>query len=225
MRLARIALLVLLVPLVAAACGPTAEAEPPAGTSPSDAPVVPAVPRACLGLDDLECVRAFDVAIGALTPAERSQLVYVEVGPFGCRTGQDCPPNLAARPEGMVMFELGAGDPRAVQLTPTSEEGVLGIIEAEAFTVRVDPSSARGQLTGEPIPFSLGHCGLGSGVDVDGSWWDPIGFVDSDHGDAINAGDGIFAPVDPNRAVFTTPGGLSVELLRRAGPKHLPLCQ
>lgn len=222
---ARLAPLVLLVSLVAAGCGATGDAEPPAGASPSDVPVVPAVPRACLGLDDPDCVRALDVAMSTLTAGQLAQLVYVEIGPFGCRTGQDCPPNLAARPEGTVTFELAAGDPLAVRLTPTSEDGVLGIAEAEAFTVRVDPSSVRGQLTGEPIPFSLGHCGLGSGVDVDGSWWDPIGFVDSDHSDAINAADGIFAPVDPNRAVFTTPGGLSVELQRRAGPKHLPLCQ
>jgi hypothetical protein len=225
MSLARVAPLALLACLVAAACGGTPDGGPPAGASPSEVPVVPAVPRACLGLDDLDCVRAFGAAIGTLTPDQLAQLVYVQIGPFGCRVGQDCPPNLAARPEGTVTFELAAGEPLAVQLTPTSEEGVLGIAEVEAFTVRLDPSSVRGQLTGEPIPFSLGHCGLGSGLDVDGSWWDPIGFVDSDHGDAINAADGIFAPIDPNRAVFTTPGGLSVELQRRAGPKHLPLCQ
>ena len=63
-----------------------------------------------------------------------------------------------------------------------------------------------------------------SGVDVDGSWWDPVGFVDIDHGDAINAASGTFTPVDANHARFTTDDGFSVYLVRRFGNKHLPMC-
>ena len=57
------------------------------------------------------------------------------------------------------------------------------------FGIAVAPSSTAGQLATDPIPYSLGHCGLMSGVDVDGSWWDPVGFVDIDHSDAINCGE------------------------------------
>ena len=75
-----------------------------------------------------------------------------------------------------------------------------------------------------PQPFPLGHCGLCSGVDVDGVWWDPVGLIAFDHGDAINATDGTFAPVGPDRATFTSTGGFVVQLVRRDGHKFLPFC-
>ncbi len=75
-----------------------------------------------------------------------------------------------------------------------------------------------------PRPFSLGHCGLWSGIDVGGSWWDPVGGVDGDHPDAINAADGTMAIIDPEHAIFTSKGGLTVQLLRRDGEKYLPMC-
>jgi hypothetical protein len=51
-------------------------------------------------------------------------------------------------------------------------------------------SSAPGIGAG-PIPLTLGHCGIFSGIDLGGSWWDPVGPVDIDHGDAINAATGV----------------------------------
>jgi hypothetical protein len=121
-----------------------------------------------------------------------------------------------------VTVELAAGDPLAFQVS-LAPDGTPAVAPGEAFTVAVAPSSTRGQLS-SPMPFTLGHCGLWSGVDVDGSWWDPVGFVDPGHGDSINAASGTFVPVDPNHATFTSDGGFSVNLLRRLGDKHLPLC-
>jgi hypothetical protein len=63
-----------------------------------------------------------------------------------------------------------------------------------------------------------------SGIDIDGSWWDPVGFVDVDHPDAINAANGTFTPHDPNHATFVSDGGFEVSLVRRVGEKQLPGC-
>ena len=85
------------------------------------------------------------------------------------------------------------------------------------------PASAPGLAAG-PTPFTLGHCGIFSGIDVDGSWWDPVGPVAMDSGEAVNATPGILTVLDPNHATFTTPAGFAVQLQRRAGPKLLPFC-
>ncbi len=69
------------------------------------------------------------------------------------------------------------------------------------------------------------HCGLWSGIDAGGSWWDPVGPVDGDHPDAINAADGTLTVLDPDHATFTSRGGLTVQLQRHEGAKYLPLCQ
>ena len=45
-----------------------------------------------------------------------------------------------------------------------------------AFGVLLGPTS-QGPVTAGARPFSLGHCGLWSGIDVGGSWWDPVGQV------------------------------------------------
>jgi hypothetical protein len=182
----------------------------------------PAIRRACLGLAELDCVRALEAAATLLTEAD-PPVGYVEVGPFACQTGQGCEGSLIARPAGRVLFEFAAAD--SVEVTVQLEaDGELALERMQAFGVRLAPSSLAGQLTG-PIPFSLGHCGLWSGIDVDGSWWDPVGLVNADHGDMINAADGTFAPADPNHATFSSAGGFVVNLTRRAGEKWLPLCQ
>lgn len=192
----------------------------PAASSGSAPSIDPAVVHACLGLDEPDCARALEAAAAAL-PAG-TPVVYVEVGPFTCQAANPCDTVLAARPSGQVTFEPVTGDPIAVQVT-FQADGTFGAAVREAFTVKLGPSSRPGQL-GAPLPFTLGHCGLGSGIDVDGAWWDPVGFVNIDHGDAINAAQGTFVAVGPNHATFTSAGGLTVELQRRAGEKHLPLC-
>jgi hypothetical protein len=105
----------------------------------------------------------------------------------------------------------------------TAADGSLLSAAGEASGVKVEPSSARVGRPG-PVAFTLGHCGLYSGIDADGSWWDPVGIVDIEHADAINAAVGSLVFRDPTHASFISQGGLTVELLRRVGPKHLPGC-
>jgi hypothetical protein len=193
-----------------------------AGSSPiqSEAPG-PGIPYACLGLEDAHCLAVLDAAMAELGPND--VLVYAEIGPFGCTNGEGCPNTLDARPSGAANLERANGDTLNVGIT-ANPDGTLDATVDDFPDVSLPPSSAAGQLAGGPIPFSLGHCGLMSGIDVDGSWWDPVGFVNIDHGDAINAADGTFTPHDPNHATFTTPGGFEVGLVRRVGQKHLPMC-
>ena len=78
--------------------------------------------------------------------------------------------------------------------------------------VGVEPSSEVGWPAG-PQPYTLGHCGIFSGIDADGSWWDPVGPVDMDSGDAVNATEGVLNLTDPTHGTFVAP-----ERLRRPAP-------
>jgi hypothetical protein len=201
--------------LLAAACSSTAATPgPSAGEGPG-------TPVACLGLEQPDCMRAYDAAAAALAPDV--EVVYAEVGPFGCPNEPGCPYTLTGRPSGQVVFERANGEPVAISVTAAAD-GTIATAPGESFSVAVAPTSLPGQLRTEPTLYSLGHCGLGSGIDIDGSWWDTVGFVDIDHGDAINAADGTFTPHDPNHATFVSDGGFEVSLVRRIAEKHLPMC-
>ncbi len=165
------------------------------------------VPTACIGLAPQDCSRVL-AETASVVPAG-TVVRYVQVGPFGCAAGGDCPASLAARPQGDVTLEAGAGA-LSYHVTSTGPEAGLTIDRQDAFGVSLGPSSTPPAGLG-PRPFSLGHCGLWSGIDVGGSWWDPVGQVDGDHPDAINAADGTMAIVDPDHAIFTSNGGLTVQ--------------
>jgi hypothetical protein len=213
--MARVLALVVLG-VIAAACSSAGGS--PAATAGED----PSIPIVCLGLEEPDCTRAFDFAAGGLAPDD--QVVYAEVGPFGCPNEPNCPSTLAFRPSGQVVFERSNGEPVLISISAAADDGTMATSPGDFFGVAIAPTSTAGQLSGEPIPYNLGHCGLGSGIDVDGSWWDPVGFVDIDHPDAINAANGTFTANDPNHATYTTDGGFTVNLVRRLGEKHLQLC-
>lgn len=177
------------------------------------------VPLACFGLGETDC-RAVAGHVAAAMPAADPRVRYVQVGPFGCAAGESCPTTLAARPEGDVVVETATG---TLSFHVTGSGAAIDVQPQESFGVDVAPSS-RPPLAPVPQPLTLGHCGLWSGIDVAGSWWDPVGLIDSDHSDAINAAEGTFAPIGLDRATFTSKGGLVVQLIRRDGEKHLPLC-
>lgn len=148
--------------------------------------------------------------------------IYVQAGPFGCGAVERCPTTLAARPEGDVTIEWPEGTGITVHLV-VAPDGSFQATRGEAMAVAVGPTSAPGIPTG-PVAFTLGHCGVLGGIDLGGSWWDPVGPVDGDHADSNNAAAGVIIVTDPDHATFTTPAGFSVALQRRDGPKLLPLC-
>jgi len=192
---------------------------PTATPEPTPSPAV--IPTACLSLGEIDCQRAAGLAKLALLPHE-TQVVYIQAGPFACKDGEArCAPTLAARPEGDVVIELADGTGLSIHLK--DQAGAVQTTRNAAPGGPFDPSSPAGIEEG-PQDFTLGHCGIFSGIDLDAAWWDPVGFVDMDSGDAINATAGTFTLVDPTHATFEAPSGFVLQLQRREGAKLLPLC-
>ena len=197
--------------------GPSEPLQPSA--TPSGAVTLEGVPTACIGLGEGDC-RRVAAHVASLLTADGTRIGYVQVGPFGCAEVAGCPTTLVARSEGDITLEF-AGGAKSFHIKVT--DGNLHAQPQEASGIELPPTS-RPPIPGGPQPFSLGHCGIWSGIDHGGSWWDPVGLVDYDHSDAINAAEGTISPVGADRAVFTSKGGFTVQLVRRNGAKFLPFC-
>lgn len=80
--------------------------------------------------------------------------------------------------------------------------------------------------------FPLGHCGLGTPIDIDGSLWDPVsgqkadgGPLTDDHiGELINSTPTTIVLTDANKMQMTTPLGAVIVLARHDGPRSYFLC-
>ncbi len=214
---------VLLVACASNSASPPATAsstdDPQPTATASDAVTLEGVPTACVGLGEADCRRVV-AQVATLLTADDPRMGYVQVGPFGCPTGGGCPTTLVARPEGDITLESADGT-LGFHIMVTN--GNLDARRQETFGIELQPTT-RPPVPGGPQPFALGHCGLWSGIDHGGSWWDPVGLIDYNHGDAINAAEGTIAPVGPDRAVFTSKNGFVVQLVRRNGAKFLPFC-
>jgi len=206
-----------------ASTGPAVTATPTVAPEPSPAThggvALAGVPTGCYGLGEVDCRLVRDHVATLLTATDPA-VRYIQIGPFGCAADQGCPTTLAARPEGDVTVESNG---EAVGFHVKSSGDALEAVRQEVSGVSLPPTSAP-PLPAGPQPFALGHCGLWSGVDLGSSWWDPIGFVDSDHADSINAAEGTILLVGPDQARFTSTSGLTVQLARHAGAKYLRLC-
>ena len=206
-----------------ASTGPGVTATPSVAPEPSPATnggvALAGVPTGCYGLGEVDCRLVRDHVATLLTATDPA-IRYIQIGPFGCAADQGCPTTLAARPEGDVTVESNG---EAIGFHVKSSGGAIEAVRQEVSGVSLPPTSTP-PLPAGPQPFALGHCGLWSGVDLGGSWWDPIGFVDSDHADSINPAEGTILLVGPDQARFTSKGGLTVQLARHAGAKYLPLC-
>jgi len=122
-----------------------------------------------------------------------------------------------------VRLELLGAEPRVVSVKLV-EGTVVDVTPTDVSnsSVPVDPSSPR--LTANLVPFELGHCGIWSGIDVDSSFWDPVGSVNEAHPDLINSADATFLLTSTTTATLRTSGGLTLQLVRHQGPKFLPGC-
>jgi hypothetical protein len=210
--------------------GSEAPSSVPSGAPSSESPAAspggggaldPAVPTACIDLDEAACATARDLAAAELAAGDPS-VVYVQVGPFGCSLEAGCPPDLTARPEGDVTLEFDDGTAAMVHLIVGADG--TGVAERQpAAGIAVDPVSPAVGAAGESA-FTLGHCGIFSGFDFDGAYWDPVGPLTTDSGHAINETAGVLTVADADHATFATPDGFSVDLQRRDGPKFLPFC-
>ncbi|HEX5589840.1 MAG TPA: hypothetical protein VFX65_06085 [Candidatus Limnocylindrales bacterium] len=87
------------------------------------------------------------------------------------------------------------------------------------FTVQRGPQSRR--LT-EPSTSIALDCWFGDGIDVDGSFWDPVGLVSS--ADLGSSSALTFRLTSPATAEIWNAGTLVLRLARHAGPAHLTPC-
>jgi hypothetical protein len=190
------------------------DAAEPSTTAASD------VRLACLSLKEAACESIAGEVRQRLAGA--GSLIAMSVESFPCDIGQ-CPPGFEARQEYSIVAEF-VTPPRIRQFGATTM--FTGILQIDAGmdteSVAVPPASAR---TGEAVrAFTLGHCGLLSPIDVDGSLWDAVGAIDSRHVAAVNAAPGQFSLTGESTARFQTDSGFTVNLLRRDGPKSFRLC-
>ena len=111
--------------------------------------------------------------------------------------------------------------------------GIAGIPGATEPSVELSPATPSGELeVGVPRDFRLGHCGLISPIDIDGSLWDPVAghdgaggpLTDDQVGDLINGTRTVVVLTDQNTLVMQTEHGAVVTLTRHDGPRDYLLC-
>jgi hypothetical protein len=110
---------------------------------------------------------------------------------------------------------------------------VSGIPGSDQPTVSLGPETPAGSVpVGEEQVFQLGHCGLGSPIDFDGSLWNPIagddgagGPLTADQiGELINATTVSLLLTEPDVALIRTPLGAIITLERLPGERAYALC-
>jgi len=114
------------------------------------------------------------------------------------------------------------------------DQSLRGLTEARPGVPSVEAvaSSRRGAVLGTAYRVELGHCGLGSPLDFDGSLWDPVAGHDGRGRplseeqviELINASTVELVLVDVDAAVLITPGRGMVLLRRHVGPRRYNLC-
>jgi hypothetical protein len=101
------------------------------------------------------------------------------------------------------------------------------------FTATLEPHTpADSVAVGEDQVFTLGHCGLGSPIDIDGGMWDPIAgddglggpLTEDQVGDLINATPVVLVLVDHDTMLMATQHGARILLTRHDGPRAYFLC-
>jgi hypothetical protein len=210
----RLATALIAVAIGITACGPGEVSPTPSGSTVSLEPR-PAI--ACSGLDEPDCSQA-GLAVLARFAGGPSVLSILITAWSGC--DGPCPETLAARPEGSATVEVVGG-----LASPGWQFHPPGSIEVDQPSVAASGATAP---TSDPtdrseVPYRLAHCGLLSGIDVDGSWWDPVGPI-PDHPATSNSADGVVSFTGPDSAVFQTPDGFSIALVRHPGSKHFHPC-
>jgi len=126
-----------------------------------------------------------------------------------------------------------APSPTATPTMRSLPANVAGIPAPGDATATVESHSRSRELEiGVARNFQLGHCGLISPIDFDGSLWDPIGghdgnggpLTEAQMGELVNATPTVVELTDANAAQLLTPFGAVITLARHDGPRPYFLC-
>jgi hypothetical protein len=166
-----------------------------------------------------QCRLLADVAIDALPG--HPPVTYTVVGPPPCAAAP-CPDSLLPGDRLDVTVQF-AGEAPQVVTVDAAADGFKATDAGEAGLIELTPSSAHGSGPG-PHRFALGHCGIGSPIDFDGSFWDPSGWIDIDGEAASDGAEGRLVLTSPDSANFSTDSGSELDLVRHPGSKYFPGC-
>lgn len=203
---------ILIATLIVAAIFAGCSSDP---TDPTPSTAVP--PTACIGLQPAPCKIAL-LALAA-NPIGDGTPSYVAVTERFC--DGPCPGSERGVWLGHLMVEFSDGRKAATVLIEV-DGAAVDWQPIETVLFRITPVSQR--LAAPSIPFVLGHCGLASGIDVDGTFWNPVGQFDLD-AELINSANATFMLTSPNTATVRTVGGTVVQLVRHlASAKYLVGC-
>lgn len=132
------------------------------------------------------------------------------------------PVSAAPEPAGWPALDRGG--------RPLAPLGPYRFVTAPDGRSVAEPASARIEH-GVAFRYALGHCGLLSPVDLDGSFWEAIEVTSADgrsvdprvHPEMINATDGVVAVIG-DEARFRTDGGTLVRFERLPGEMAFAAC-
>ena len=107
--------------------------------------------------------------------------------------------------------------------TPAPDQVVAQpVVARSANSITLLPISPKGAAIDVSYAYDMPHCGLGSPIDVDGSFWDaavlPLDPVQFD------GRPGGFRLTSPTEAVFRALDGSELRLVRHTGAKEFLLC-
>jgi hypothetical protein len=174
----------------------------------------------CISVEAAECRSVADLVIDRL-PEERGMPFAIVINLYGC--GAPCAESLDARQGAVTVEYADGGEPIDATVHGPAEAPVFGELDT-GWSGLIEPVSTPVDGPG-PYPHDLGHCGLLWQVDFDGSFWLPVGLVDGDAADLVNAASGEMVLIESNLAQFEADSGFTVQLARFAGPKHVFLCR
>jgi hypothetical protein len=158
--------------------------------------------------------------------------------PSDVPTTSVAPADTAAVPTPVASMAPGSPAPSPTSAIPPGTDHLPLPVDVTAIppdvpTVSISPASEPGLVVGTPIQMSLGHCGLWSPVDLDGSLWQAVGGSDAaggpidgddEIGELINATPGSFVLLTTATAELHTTGGLVLAFVRAPGALDFPLC-
>lgn len=134
---------------------------------------------------------------------------------------------------GCGAVDIPSPSPAPTPSFPALPDIVAGIPAAGEPSAIVAPRSRPGGWAiGAAQEFTLGHCGLASPLDFDGSLWDPVGghngsggqLTEAQVGDLINSSRVSIQLVDQDTGLLVTRNGAVVLIERHQAPRPIRFC-